>query len=86
MAAQSFGQNLLKGAVQAGAHLARVAYAGGVVGSAGASFQLRVSLNSVVNDLNAPMRYEEVLEHEELIMTERAQVRSISHSRQNPRG
>lgn len=36
----------------------------------GASFQLRVSLNSVVNDLNAPMRYEEVLEHEELIMTE----------------
>ncbi|KAJ5225544.1 hypothetical protein N7468_006769 [Penicillium chermesinum] len=36
----------------------------------GTSFQLRASLNSVVNDLNTPLKYEEVLKYEELIMNE----------------
>ena len=34
------------------------------------SFSLRVSLNSVVNDMSSPLRYEEVMHYEELITTE----------------
>lgn len=36
----------------------------------GGSFQLRASLNSIVNDLKVPVKYEEVLEYEEMIMQE----------------
>ncbi|KAJ5648061.1 hypothetical protein N7490_004433 [Penicillium lividum] len=35
-----------------------------------ASFSLRVSLNSVVNDMGSPLRYEEVMYYEELITKE----------------
>ena len=35
-----------------------------------ASFSLRVSLNSLVNDLNAPLPYEEVLNYEEMVTEE----------------
>ncbi|KAJ5948600.1 hypothetical protein N7454_001907 [Penicillium verhagenii] len=34
------------------------------------SFSLRVSLNSVVNDMNSPLRYEEVMHYEDLITKE----------------
>ncbi|KAJ5611707.1 hypothetical protein N7528_008812 [Penicillium herquei] len=39
-----------------------------------ASFSLRVKLNSMVNDMSSPLRYEEVMHHEELITKELQQL------------
>ncbi|KAJ5736934.1 uncharacterized protein N7483_002059 [Penicillium malachiteum] len=51
------------------------------------SFSLRVKLNSMVNDMSSPLRYEEVMHHEELITKELQQLppwRSVQSSPDKP--
>lgn len=50
------------------------------------SFSLRVSLNSLANDLSSPLRYEEVLNYEEKIMQELQKLPSLTESENDPEG